>query len=92
MLSKLNKKPFLFLLDALALGFVIHLALWNRVWGTSFYLSDIHIGEEPLDFVGGSPVLTQHVFWYLGRLDSIFLILCLVALLMIFYILLQRAN
>jgi cytochrome c oxidase subunit 1 len=35
--------------------------------GTAFYLSDIHIGGEALDVTGGSPILYQHLFWFLGH-------------------------
>ena len=35
--------------------------------GTSFYLSDIVVGGEMLDNVGGSPILFQHLFWFLGH-------------------------
>ena len=35
--------------------------------GTSFYLSDIYIGGRPLDQVGGSPILFEHLFWFLGH-------------------------
>ena len=39
----------------------------DRSFGTSFYLSDIVIGGEMLDNVGGSAVLYQHLFWFLGH-------------------------
>lgn len=39
----------------------------DRIFGTSFYLSDIIIGGEMLDNVGGSPILYQHLFWFLGH-------------------------
>lgn len=39
----------------------------DRIFGTSFYLSDIIIGNEMLDNVGGSPILYQHLFWFLGH-------------------------
>ncbi len=43
------------------------LLLLDRVLGTSFYLSEIHIGGEALEHVGGSPILFQHLFWFLGH-------------------------
>jgi len=43
------------------------LLLFDRGMGTSFYLSDIHIGGEALDVSGGSPILFQHLFWFLGH-------------------------
>jgi cytochrome c oxidase subunit 1 len=43
------------------------LLLFDRSFGTSFYLSDIFIGGKPLDNSGGSPVLYEHLFWFLGH-------------------------
>ncbi len=43
------------------------LLIFDREFGTSFYLSDIFIGGEPLHNVGGSPLLFQHLFWFLGH-------------------------
>ncbi len=43
------------------------LLIMDRSMGTSFYLSDIYIGGRPLDNVGGSPVLFEHLFWFLGH-------------------------
>ena len=43
------------------------LLLFDRSFGTSFYLSEIYIGGRPLDNVGGSPVLYEHLFWFLGH-------------------------
>jgi len=43
------------------------LLLLDRTLGTSFYLSDIHIAGEALDHTGGSPILFQHLFWFLGH-------------------------
>jgi len=42
------------------------LLIFDRSFGTSFYLSDIYIGGRPLDNVGGSPILFEHLFWFLG--------------------------
>lgn len=43
------------------------LLLLDRSMGTSFYLSDIYMAGEALDHSGGSPVLFQHLFWFLGH-------------------------
>ncbi len=43
------------------------LLIFDRSFGTSFYLSDIYIGGKPLDNVGGSPILFEHLFWFLGH-------------------------
>jgi len=43
------------------------LLIFDRSFGTSFYLSDIHIGGEALEYSGGSPILFQHLFWFLGH-------------------------
>lgn len=43
------------------------LLLFDRSMGTSFYLSDIMIQGEVLTNNGGSPVLFQHLFWFLGH-------------------------
>ncbi len=43
------------------------LLIFDRSFGTSFYLSDIMIQGEVLANSGGSPVLFQHLFWFLGH-------------------------
>src|SRR6478735_724056 len=43
------------------------LLIFDRSFNTSFYLSDIYIGGRPLDNVGGSPILFEHLFWFLGH-------------------------
>lgn len=43
------------------------LLLFDRSFGTSFYLSDIMIQGEVLANSGGSPILFQHLFWFLGH-------------------------
>jgi cytochrome c oxidase subunit I len=43
------------------------LLIFDRSFGTSFYLSDIFIGGEALPHTGGSPILFQHLFWFLGH-------------------------
>ncbi len=45
----------------------IVLLMMDRIMGTAFYLSDIFIGGEALDATGGSPILFQHLFWFLGH-------------------------
>ena len=43
------------------------LLIFDRSFGTAFYLSDIYIQGEALLQTGGSPVLFQHLFWFLGH-------------------------
>jgi len=43
------------------------LLIFDRSFGTSFYLSDIYIGGEALAHSGGSALLYQHLFWFLGH-------------------------
>jgi cytochrome c oxidase subunit 1 len=43
------------------------LLMMDRLAGTSFYLSDIIVGSEMLENHGGSPLLFQHLFWFLGH-------------------------
>ncbi|MFT5018889.1 MAG: cytochrome c oxidase subunit 1 [Polaribacter sp.] len=43
------------------------LLIFDRSFGTSFYLSDIFIGGEALEHTGGSPILYEHLFWFLGH-------------------------
>nr|WKN36925.1 cbb3-type cytochrome c oxidase subunit I [Tunicatimonas sp. TK19036] len=43
------------------------LLLFDRSFGTSFYLSEIFINGEALPHLGGSPILYQHLFWFLGH-------------------------
>ena len=51
------------------------LLMMDRLMGTSFYLSDIHIAGEALDYVGGSPILYEHLFWFLGHPEVYIVIL-----------------
>jgi cytochrome c oxidase subunit 1 len=43
------------------------LLIMDRSFGTAFYLSDIFINGEVLNATGGSPILYQHLFWFLGH-------------------------
>ena len=43
------------------------LLIMDRMAGTSFFLSDIIVGGEMLTQHGGSPILYQHLFWFLGH-------------------------
>lgn len=57
----------------LASGFFM--LIFDRSLGTSFFLSDIFIGGQALDRVGGSPILFQHLFWFLGHPEVYIIIL-----------------
>lgn len=46
-------------------GFI--LLIFDRNFGTSFYLSDIFIKGVALPNEGGSAILYQHLFWFLGH-------------------------
>ena len=43
------------------------LLIFDRSFGTSFYLSDIILGDQILHHAGGSPILFEHLFWFLGH-------------------------
>jgi cytochrome c oxidase subunit 1 len=43
------------------------LLIFDRSFGTSFYLSEIYVAGEALHNMGGSPILFQHLFWFLGH-------------------------
>ncbi len=43
------------------------LLIMDRTFGTSFYLSEINIGGQMLDATNGSPILYEHLFWFLGH-------------------------
>lgn len=49
--------------------------IMDRSFGTSFFLSDIFIAGEVLHNQGGSPVLFEHLFWFLGHPEVYIVIL-----------------
>jgi len=51
------------------------LLIFDRNLGTSFYLNDIYINGQHLSNVGGSPILFQHLFWFLGHPEVYIVIL-----------------
>jgi len=51
------------------------LLVFDRSFGTSFYLSEIFINGEALPNVGGNPILYQHLFWFLGHPEVYIVIL-----------------
>jgi cytochrome c oxidase subunit I len=51
------------------------LLIFDRSFGTSFYLSDIYIGGQALENTGGSPILFEHLFWFLGHPEVYIIIL-----------------
>ncbi len=53
----------------------VSLLEFDRLLGTSFYLNQIVINGNLLDYKGGSPVLFQHLFWFLGHPEVYIIIL-----------------
>lgn len=51
------------------------LLMFDRSMGTSFYLSEIVVGSQVLERIGGSPILFQHLFWFLGHPEVYIIIL-----------------
>lgn len=51
------------------------LLMFDREMGTSFFINEIFIGGQALDNVGGSPILYQHLFWFLGHPEVYIIIL-----------------
>ncbi|QHS64042.1 cytochrome c oxidase subunit I [Chitinophaga agri] len=54
-------------------GFI--LLLFDRHGGTSFYLSDLFVAGKALSNEGGSAILYQHLFWFLGHPEVYIIIL-----------------
>ena len=51
------------------------LLIFDRSFGTSFFLSDIYVAGQALERSGGSPILFQHLFWFLGHPEVYIVIL-----------------
>ncbi|RAJ01707.1 cytochrome c oxidase subunit 1 [Chitinophaga skermanii] len=51
------------------------LLLFDRHAGTSFYLSDLFVAGKALPNEGGSAILYQHLFWFLGHPEVYIIIL-----------------
>lgn len=54
-------------------GFI--LLIFDRHFGTSFYLTQIFLNGTPLGNEGGSPILYEHLFWFLGHPEVYIVIL-----------------
>ncbi|MEZ4987916.1 MAG: cbb3-type cytochrome c oxidase subunit I [Saprospiraceae bacterium] len=63
------------LLSFPVLASAFFLVVFDRELGTSFFLNEIFIGGKALDHVGGSPILYQHLFWFLGHPEVYIIIL-----------------
>ncbi|MCW5909103.1 MAG: cbb3-type cytochrome c oxidase subunit I [Chitinophagales bacterium] len=48
---------------------------FDRLLDTSFYLNNIIINGQLLGYKGGSPILFQHLFWFLGHPEVYIIIL-----------------
>jgi cytochrome c oxidase subunit 1 len=57
------------------LGVLSFPLLFDRHLGTSFYLSDIYVAGQILPNEGGSAILYQHLFWFLGHPEVYIIIL-----------------
>ena len=49
--------------------------MMDRGLGTSFFLNEIFIEGQALERIGGTPVLYQHLFWFLGHPEVYIIIL-----------------
>ncbi len=63
------------LLSFPVLASAVFLVFFDRSLGTSFFLNEINIGGEALAQSGGSPILFQHLFWFLGHPEVYIIIL-----------------
>jgi len=54
-------------------GFV--LLIFDRSLGTSFYLSDLIVNGQVMHHAGGSAILYQHLFWFLGHPEVYIIVL-----------------
>ncbi len=63
------------LLSFPVLAAAFFLLIFDRSLGTSFFISEIFINNAPLENVGGSPILYQHLFWFLGHPEVYIIIL-----------------
>lgn len=53
----------------------VFMLIMDRSFGTSFFLSDIYLKGEVLAHQGGSPILFEHLFWFLGHPEVYIVIL-----------------
>lgn len=51
------------------------LLFFDKHLGTSFYLNSIYINGHALPNLGGSPILYQHLFWFMGHPEVYIVIL-----------------
>jgi cytochrome c oxidase subunit 1 len=51
------------------------LLFFDKHLGTSFYLNSIYVSGHALPNVGGSPILYQHLFWFMGHPEVYIVIL-----------------
>jgi len=58
-----------------ALLAAVSLLEFDRLLGTSFFLNQIIINGDLLAYKGGSPILFQHLFWFLGHPEVYIIIL-----------------